>query len=98
VIWGTRFQSHVGLLRHGAVKRRLQRKRLLTERYLADRHSYIENVRKLEGVDGAGFEDAYIRAERARIAFGRSRLNGTSISPNMDATTRIPIETETAAG
>jgi hypothetical protein len=51
-----------------------ERKRLLTERYHRDRHSYIENVRKIEGVDGAGFEVAYIREERARIAFERSRL------------------------
>jgi len=51
-----------------------EQKNILTERYLADRHAYIENVRKLEGVDGAGFEVAYLRAERARIAFEESRI------------------------
>jgi hypothetical protein len=51
-----------------------ERKKLLTERYLADRHAYIENVRKLEEVNTAGFEAAYARAERARIAFEKSRL------------------------
>ena len=51
-----------------------EQKKHLTDRYLADRRTYIENVRKLEGVDGAGFEVAYLRAERARIAFEKSRL------------------------
>jgi hypothetical protein len=48
--------------------------RILTKRYIAHRHAYIEKVRKLEGVDGAGFEVAYLRAERARIAFEESRV------------------------
>jgi len=51
-----------------------KKKKALTDRYPADRHTYIENVRRLEGVSGADFETAYLRAERARIAFEESRV------------------------